>query len=60
MYLIEPGLNITLPLFMEVSIRNHVIPFGRHGETVETIRKLLLNIQKEYDLNYKTDLKIPK
>lgn len=29
--LIEPGLHISLPLFVEVSIRDHVVPFRRHG-----------------------------
>ena len=30
-YLIEPRLHVVLPLFMEVAIGDHVIPFGRHG-----------------------------
>ncbi len=45
MYLIKPSLDITLPLFVEMSIRNHVVPFGRHGETTKVkFRRSVLQI----------------
>ena len=31
-YLVEPRLDVVLPLFVEVAIGDHVIPFGSHGE----------------------------
>ena len=42
-HLVEPGLHVVLPLFVEVTIGDHVIPFGRHGEAErQTVTQLLI------------------
>ena len=32
--LVEPGLNITVPILVEMGIGDHLIPFGRHFEAI--------------------------
>merc|ERR1711862_703502 len=33
-WLIEPTFHISLPILMEMGIRDHLISFGRHGEAL--------------------------
>ena len=37
--LVEPGLDITIPIFVEVRIGHHLVTFGRHDEAVSPVTK---------------------
>ena len=42
--LVEPGLNVSVPIFVEVLVRHHLVAFGRHDEAVSLTGKKLNNL----------------
>lgn len=55
-WLVEPRLNVTLPILVEMAIRNYIIPFGCHGAGASNLKALKCQTWcKQSDVESKTE-----
>jgi hypothetical protein len=53
--LVEPRLDVALPILVEMAIGNHIIPFGRHGDGASNLMALKCQTRcKQRDVECKT------